>query len=569
MRQPEPAPAQAPLLERGWSEVAHVVGRLTRVALRLADRPLPVLAALVVGQWLAVLVFALTVRHNGLVFYQGGDQINYATSAWLLGEGQLPPTFLGYGWVVLLIPFGWLGAADYVSFLPLTIALNVLVLGPIALTCVYALAARIGGRLLGLWAAALWVAAPFLAIPFFRADYHDRYIEQFLPQALGLGLLADFPSMVCLLVAAYLLVRLLDTEDWTYALLAGLAAGVGISIKPANLLFLAGPALFFLLARRFRHIPIYVAGIVPPLLLLALWKQRGLGSIPAFAFEEARLAAGATLAAPLGAFGIDEYVNLDLDVLRTNMANLREFFYSARVLQWLPLAGAFAVARRSVPVAGLLIAWFGAFLLAKGTRADATVESGSFFRLLMPAFPAYFLLAASLPLLVPTLVRRIPARHRLGPPRLISRRVLAAVGMVFVVVPAVAIALPQPLSRTAPDAVSLRTILTPVEPGIEVEVEVDGAARALTWRHRDFGSTEVFYRVFRTAAGGSDVDCSGAGSPSCELELLPLAVTRERGYVDLSPPVDAIYRIGVATNWANDSEGGDVIAISPPVAATP
>ena len=39
------------------------------------------------------------------------------------------------------------------------------------------------------------------------------------------------------------------------------------------------------------------------------------------------------------------------------MSNLREFTWSARVLQWLPLAGALAVARRSLPAAGLLLAW--------------------------------------------------------------------------------------------------------------------------------------------------------------------------------------------------------------------
>ena len=193
MSPPEAASGQTQLLERGWSGISQAGASLARAALRLADRPLPVLGGLVAVQWLALLAFALTVRHNGLVFYQGGDQINYTTNAWLLGSGSLPPAILGYGWPFVLLPFGWLAESDYVSFLPWTIGLNVLVLGPIALACVYALAARIGGRLLGLWAAALWVAAPYLAIPFFRADYHDRYVEQFLPQALGLTALADFP----------------------------------------------------------------------------------------------------------------------------------------------------------------------------------------------------------------------------------------------------------------------------------------------------------------------------------------------------------------------------------------
>ncbi len=348
MSPPEAASGQTQLLERGWNGLSHLGASLTQAALRLADRPLPVLAALVAVQWLAVLAFALTVRHNGLVFYQGGDQINYTTNAWLLGDGLLPPAILGYGWPMLLLPFAWLAEADYVSYLPFTMALNVLVLGPIALACVYALAARIGGRLLGLWAAALWVAAPFLAIPFFRSDYHDRYVEQFLPQALGLTALADFPSMVCLLVAAWLAVRALDAGDWTNAALAGLAAGFGIAIKPANVLFLLGPALLVLFARRFRLVLPYAAGLGPPLLVLLVWKVRGLGDLPLFALEEVRTAAGATLAAPVGvSVDVSRYVDLDWTNFRSNMAELREFFWSARVLQWLPFAGAFAVARRS------------------------------------------------------------------------------------------------------------------------------------------------------------------------------------------------------------------------------
>ena len=79
---------------------------------------------------------------------------------------------------------------------------QVLVLGPIALLCVYGIAARIGGRLLGYWASLLWVIAPFAAIPLFVDRYHERWIEQFLPQALGLTAMADFPSMVIVLAAA-------------------------------------------------------------------------------------------------------------------------------------------------------------------------------------------------------------------------------------------------------------------------------------------------------------------------------------------------------------------------------
>src|SRR5207244_1013163 len=45
--------------------------------------------------------------------------------------------------------------------------------------------------------------------------------------------------------------------------------------------------------------------------------------------------------------------------------------------------------------------WFTAYLLAKGTYVPASIDDASFWRILMPAYPAYVLLAASVLLLVP------------------------------------------------------------------------------------------------------------------------------------------------------------------------
>jgi hypothetical protein len=43
-----------------------------------------------------------------------------------------------------------------------------------------------------------------------------------------------------------------------------------------------------------------------------------------------------------------------------------------------------------------------------------------------------------------------------------------------------------------------------------------------------------------------------------------LETTRDHRYLDRNPPADAIYRIGVAANWLDDENRGDVFAISPP-----
>ena len=158
------------------------------------------------GRWSArrsplTLVLALSVDHNGWVWFQGGDQIWMTTTGWLLGQAELPPTEIAYLWPAVQAPVTWATGPTYVQALPPLVIAQVLVLGPIALLCIYGIAARIGGRLLGYWASFLWVIAPFAAIPLFVDRYQERWSEQFLPQALGLTAMADFPSMVVVLAA--------------------------------------------------------------------------------------------------------------------------------------------------------------------------------------------------------------------------------------------------------------------------------------------------------------------------------------------------------------------------------
>lgn len=99
--------------------------------------------------------------------------------------------------------------------------------------------------------------------------------------------------------------------------------------------------------------------------------------------------------------------DLSVDAFKANMAGLREYFWSHRVLQWIPIAGAIAVSRRSVPAALALGAWLGAYVLFTAAQPGIGLEGGELFQALLPAFPAYVLLAASLPLLVPTLAARL------------------------------------------------------------------------------------------------------------------------------------------------------------------
>ena len=120
-------------------------------------------------------------------------------------------------------------------------------------------------------------------------------------------------------------------------------------------------------------------------------------------------ALGALLLAALAAVWLSRAPGaggFSLDALQANLAGLREYFFSQRLLQWVPLAGVIAVARRSVPVALALGGWFAGYATFRLT-GTATFEEGEFFRLLLPALPAFVLLVAALPLLVPTLAARL------------------------------------------------------------------------------------------------------------------------------------------------------------------
>jgi hypothetical protein len=538
----------------------------------LLARPRVVLGALIVGQILAVLVLAFSVAHNGWVWFQGGDQIWITTTGWLLGSRDLPPTELGYFWPAVESPITRVTGPTYVQALPVLVIAQVLVLGPITLLCVYGIAARIGGRLLGYWASFLWVIAPFAAIPLFVDRYHERWIEQFLPQALGLTAMADFPSMVIVLAAALFVTRSLVPGRVPDAVLAGILIGAAAALKPPNLLVAAGALLAYAVARRWREGLACGIAIAPALLVLLLWKVRGLGQVPVFALEHTQLAAGS---GPVAIdLNLNRYFDLNVDHFREQLDGFREFFWSERLVEWTPFAGLIAVLRvRRGAIAALLGGWLAAFVVVKGFSERANVESGSFWRLLMPAWPAYLLLFAAIPLLVPTLPRRLGARVApLTSARVSTRWIVGAV-VASVLLPGLAIAASSPLSIPLAEAKTVvqnfpsGNILTPVETGVRLEVVRDGSARRLTWTSGGPWNAKVFYRVYRHDGPGNDTIClhSGGVAQYCGLYGEPIATTRDLSFVDPNAPPTATYRIGVGTNWIDNPEFGDVFAFSPPV----
>ena len=534
--------------------------RAQRVRVPAVD-PRIVLAGLIVVQWIAVLVFALTTRHNGWLYYQGGDQTRHYTGAWLLAQGELPPTYVGYGWSVLLAPIARFAGPSFFDALPAIVLLEVLVLLPIGLLCVYGIAKAIAGRRFGYFAAAVWVALPFAAIPLWVERYHDRYVEQTVAQLSGLSALSDFPSLVVLLAAGYLTVRALERGDVLSAVLAGLVFGYAIGIKPANGVAVAAPLLAFAVARRWRGAAAFGTALLPSLLTLALWKQRGLGELPLFALEETRLAigaAGATLS-PL-----DRYdVALDWDVFVQNYRDLREFFWSAPLVIWLPLVGAVGVLRRSLPIATLLVAWLMSFLIVKGSSPRATVESGTFFRLLLPSYPAFLLLVAAAPLAVPVeRLRRLRGAVSASLPR--SRAVPVAAAVVVIAVPLAFVVLPRALEGPKAVLDDQANVLVPVVDDLSPRIRPAGEDVRLEWSPFGTGSVHAIYRILRTS--GNFADCwRTEAADDCRLRAEYIGATRTNAYQYKQPPGNWTYLVGVSADYTNDAVAGDIVVLSTPV----
>jgi len=250
--------------------------------------------------------------------------------------------------------------------------LNIVVLGPLALACAYRVAAHVGGVALGSWALLVWVTAPWLVEALTLGSYSTTVQDRVLPLVLGLTAEPGYASGIALLVA----VALLTARGRREAAAAGVAAGVGIVLVPEALVFLVPVAVALLVAWRGQELGSFLLAAAPALLVVSVFRQ------PAFG-------------------------ELSLDALQANFGGLREYFFSQRLMQWLPIAGAIAVGRRSLPLALLLGGWFGSWVATAATRVGTGLEDGELVRVLLPALPAWVLLAAALPLLVPTLATRL------------------------------------------------------------------------------------------------------------------------------------------------------------------
>ena len=201
----------------------------------------------------------------------------------------------------------------------------------------------------------------------------------------------------------------------------------------------------------------------------------------------------------------------------------------------------------------------------------------------MPSFPAFLLLLAAIPLLIPTFswTRKIvPSPLPALPTRRPGRPVLAVAGVALVLLPLIVIASTSPQSTPEAVVYRLQDVYVPVQKfGLKAE-DVNGKQR-LTWNAPYDGSTEVFYTVLRSHPVERDeandrnvvlgLSCKNRenGAPlNCDLVMNHLSTTSTREYIDRPPPGRWTYRVGLTANWKNETSLGDVMLVSEPASIT-
>jgi hypothetical protein len=492
----------------------------------------------------------------------GGDQLWHYTGAYLIVHGKLAPTYVGIGWSTILAPIAAIAGPNLVSALPAIVLLNTLVLLPLGVLCMYGIGDRIGGRLFGYWTAFLWIVIPFVGIRYALHGYHQKWTELTLPQLLGLGAMSDYPSMIALVVGAYLCLRALDERHWIWAAGAGFAVGYALAVKPSDAAFLVAPALLFVLFRLRALVP-FALGLIPCVAALTFWKVSGQGNLPWRTTEPAHAVA-------LGNGITHRYLRENSWVqLHNNLIQLREQLWSDRVLEFLVIAGIVALILRSRRGAVFVGVWFTIFLLLKGTYVNSRVEDATFWRLMMPAFPAFVVLVAAVALLVPGLRARPTLPRPWHVPRRLVIGVLAALVAVLSLFPIALVAATKPIRGPKPQAFDLNATLVSEAASLQLTGEAGGGVVHLHWRSAQPSAGRIFYTVYR-ASGNSDTACGPVhNAPDlCGLYSQKLATTRTTDFVDRPGTGTWTYRVGVSANWLNDTNYGDVYVFSRPLVFT-
>jgi hypothetical protein len=512
-----------------------------------------VAAQLCVTAWLA-----FGTPHNGWLWYSGGDATEYWTSQWTVAHGLVPQAYIGWGLSVFYAWVPLVAGTTLLGGLPAIVLLQVLILAPLALVLVWSIADRMFGRLFAWGAASTWVVGPPIAAAAFTARYRPLFEQAVLaPHWAGLTDMADFASIVAVLAAAWTAIRSIENGRFTSAVGAGVVGGVMIGLKPSNGFFVVALAALYAVWRRPVLALGWIVGVVPALLTLIIWKQRGLGTLPLFSLGHGRpeAAGGALLAVSLG-----QYVPFSGHHLRTEWSELGQVFWDVRVLQFVFVAGIVGVLRRNWRWGLFVAVWFVAYCFVKGSSSQADVTTTSYFRLTLPGIATLALLVPGVACLWPGTTQRtiaIAAESR----KVEWRSPLAWLAVAVAVVPLVVVlAIRQPAQPPYVRSLAASTE-APVSSRLTPSIHASNGRARLTWRPIDSTrGAAVTYAVYRTRT-----PCDEATNRVCFLISPPVGFSHDGALVDRPGKGRFTYRVAVTANYLRQPDSTDLMAISPPV----
>ena len=526
-------------------------------------RPAPLLAALIGLQLGVVSWLALATPHNGWVWYSGGDVTEYWTSQWTVSHELIPQAFVGWG---LPIFEAWIPLAagpSLLTGLPVAILVNVLVLGPLALVLLWALADRLYGRVYAWAAAALWVAGPFLAIASFSARYRPSFEQYFLaPHWAGLTDLADFPSLVIVLATALATVRAVQNGRFGSALGAGVIGGVLIGLKPANGYLVPAVVVLLVAWRRPRVALGWAGGILPAVITLAIWKGRGLGTLPLFSsYAPVHEASGAIVGVTTS-----RYFSLDWHHLSVEWRELGEVFWDLRFLQFLLVAGALGALRKNLRTGLFLTVWFAAFCIVKAMSNQADISTTSYFRLTLPGFAALALLIPAIGFLWPGTRRAVPAAAVEPESWNVNvRSPLTALAAGVALLPLLVVLISHPAGPNRFARLSPANTESPISAALTPTVNVEAGTVTVSWQPTSHtGSTKVAYAVFRTS-GNDGCTLPPAGARECDLSAPVLASTEQTSITDRPGHGHFWYRVAAVADYKAMTSSTDLMLLGPAV----
>jgi len=251
-----------------------------------------------------------------------------------------------------------------------------LVLGAALVTAeivlLYGIGRLLGGPLFALLAGLVWVVAPLIGLRYWVVggsppmNFDSNFHTQFLPYAFGLEAAGAVVSGALLLLAGWLVLAPLPRPT-VAAAGAGAAVGGAALAHPRLWPALVAPVLAYAVARNPRAVLASAGAALVGLAALALFRH-----VPG--------------------------IHPGWHTIGANIDQFREFSWSRRVVEYLPLAGLIGLARRSW-VAATFFGWlFVATVVFTLGRPNDLLP---LLVALVPGLPVYALLIASIAFLVP------------------------------------------------------------------------------------------------------------------------------------------------------------------------